>query len=121
VSVISKLRFLALDKLRNEGLKAESANPDAEGDPTSERREQDDFYAQAIDLVRLSELIHRLGRTGLTINPVFKTGISFGGDSVSFVGGWEISYETSNGPLTDTGQSIREAADAALANREAWK
>jgi hypothetical protein len=33
----------------------------------------------------------------------------------------KLRNEGSNGAFTDTGQTIREAADAALANREAWK
>jgi hypothetical protein len=76
-----------------------------------------------MDLGRLSDLMDRLSGmgAGLTITPVLDEGTSFGNpDKVAFVAGWEIRFQTLNGTFTAGGETVREAVDAAFANRSAW-
>jgi hypothetical protein len=40
---------------------------------------------------------------------------------VSYIAGSEITYETLNGTFTVSGETVREAVEAAFAHPEAWK
>ena len=79
-----------------------------------------------MDLGRLPELMDRLAGfgSGITIAPVMEEVLAFGGPDTPgtgvFVAGWEITYETTQGRFTVSGQSIPEAVEAAFANRASW-
>jgi hypothetical protein len=83
-------------------------------------------YHPRVDLGRLPSLIEAVGGVGaaVTIRPVLQktmsSTVSEGPFEVSFVAGWEISFETLNGPFTVSGETVREAVDGALAHPEAW-